>query len=275
MVVNLYRAVSYVHINFDSVTSSSLETFWQRFTPTESENEKVTEEEAPSIGSSTLFFIGGIFKIKSMDLSLQKTRINDDKENSTKLSDSSSRNGLAEVECPDSGILITLQQTVIDMSSEEEKLGISVEISEIQSLIFGYKNQKVKNMDQSALRDLLLQSCDCLYEISLSNCICSLSSFLHQSSSFSRDMHNKSSGSTSSSNVVQNLKSSNTIIQDSDPDPTHALLVDLELGTVYGGSCSLKSALIEAHDVNKLLSSLSIGGKFQTISWEIQVIFSK
>ena len=300
MVASLYSAISYLFSSFDSVTTVLSETFRQKFARTESEIEEEIWEKAPLSSSKALFLIEGILNIQSVDFTLKQARTNVETGRST------SSKILAEVDLPDCGILISIQQTSIDMSCEEEKLKIFTRFSEIQSITFGYQNQKGKSIDQSIRGDLLLNSRDYLYEISLSSCQFSLWLFLPQNTSSSRSMHNKLEDSTSgnntssrrmdnqlngcaslrntsfldysvdseisssqNSNVAQKLEfSSNTQA----PDPSRLLVVDIELGLVYMGSCSLKNALIGAHELNNLTSSFSIGGEFQIISLAIQVI---
>lgn len=292
VVVNLYSAVSYVFRSFDFLDSAPSEIIKQKISLTKSVNEEAMEEEVPSISSSTLYLIEGILRIMPVNVVLQNTRINDDMESSIKTFDALCGKTFTELDLPDCGILMSIQQTSVDLSCEEERMEFLIDFSEIQSVIFGYQNQKGKNTDVSAYRDLLLQSQSCLYEISLSNCKFSLSLFLSHSDSASRIVHNELDGSTSginrsdmnnssftglersskqSSNHVQKLRFVSNIPAPA-PDPSHWLFVNAVLGIVYVGSCSLKNALFGAHELNKLLSSLSVGGEFQTISWGIQVI---
>ncbi|PON54074.1 Vacuolar protein sorting-associated protein [Parasponia andersonii] len=291
VVVNLYSAVSYVFSNFDFVDSLPSEIIKENFLVTKYANEEAVGEEKPSICSSNFFLVEGILKIKCVDVILQKTRINDDMESSIKSFDALSSKIFTDLNLPypDCGILISIQQTSVDLSCEKERLEILTDFAEVQSVIFGYQNQKGKNTDQFVFRDRLLQYRDCLYEISVSNCKFSLSMFLSQSASSSRTMHNKLPGSTSGSNRVHmdnfsfSVDSERSSSQSPNyvqklgfasnipaSDPSHWLFVDVVLGIAYVGSCSLKNALFGAHELNKLISSLSVGGEFQTISWGIQ-----
>ncbi|EXB37240.1 hypothetical protein L484_020299 [Morus notabilis] len=108
-------------------------------------------------------------------------------------------------------------------------------------------------------------------------------------SSSSRSMHHKFDGLTSVSNTsylssfssisgseklssqsfdrVQKLRSASNAPA---ADPSDWLFANIALGMVYVGSCSLKNALLGAHDLNMLLSSLSVGGEFEKITWGIQ-----
>lgn len=291
VVVNLYSAALNVSRSFDFTGSVPSEIIKQKSLVTKYAYEEATGEEVPSICSCTLFLVEGILKIKHVDVILQKTRIINDMDSSIKPFDALSSNAFAELDLPDCGILISIQQASVDLSFEEERLEVLTDFLEIQSVIFGYQNQKGKNTYQSVFRDLLLQSCNCLYEISVSNCKFSLSLFLSQSASSSRNMHSElgsASGSnrsyvdnfsfsidserssSQSSNRSQKLRFASTI---SAPDPSHWLFLNVELGILYVGSCSQKNALFGSHDLTKLWSSLSVGGEFQTISWGIQVIY--
>ncbi|XP_030499771.2 uncharacterized protein LOC115715105 isoform X2 [Cannabis sativa] len=285
VVTHLNSAVSHSLGSLDFIGSMHSESIKQKCLVAKSVNEDAVGKEAPSICSSILFLVEGILKIKSVDVFVQKTRINYDVESSKKSFNALSSGTFADLDLPDYGILITIQQTSVDLSCEEERLEILTGFGEIQSLIFKYQKQR-EYTDLSEFRDLLLQSHNCLYEISVPNFTFSVSLFLLQNASSSRTMHSKLSGSSyksymdKSSFVIDSERSSS---QNSNhmkklrfasnipaPDPSHWLFVNLALGIVYVGSFSLKKALFKAHDLNKLLSSLYVGGEVQTISWGIQ-----
>ncbi|XP_062102259.1 uncharacterized protein LOC133812291 isoform X2 [Humulus lupulus] len=286
VVVNLYSAVSHVFSSFDFIRSIHSESNKQKCLVTKSVNEEAISKEAPSICSSILFLVEGILKIKSVDVVLQKTRINDDVESSMKTFNALSSSTFADLDLPDYGILISIQQTSVDLSCEEERMEILTDFGEIQSVIYEYQKHKGEYTDISEFRDLLLQSHKCSYEISVPNCTFLVSLFLSQNVSSSRTMHSKLSGSSYKSYMDKlsfTIDSEKSASQNSihveklrfvsnipEPDPSHWLFVNVAVGIVYVGSCSLKNALFGAHDLNKLLSSLYVGGEVQTISCGIQ-----
>ncbi|MCI09476.1 hypothetical protein A2U01_0030562 [Trifolium medium] len=51
---------------------------------------------------------------------------------------------------------------------------------------------------------------------------------------------------------------------------SHWLVMNVAVYNIFIGRCSMKSDLLRAHKVNKLLSFVSIGGEFNMIFWEIQ-----
>jgi hypothetical protein len=56
---------------------------------------------------------------------------------------------------------------------------------------------------------------------------------------------------------------------------SHWLVMNVAVYNIFIGRCSVKSDLLRAHKVNKLLSFVSIGGEFNMIFWEIQVIIGE
>ncbi|KAL5557187.1 hypothetical protein UlMin_039423 [Ulmus minor] len=284
VVIKLDSVASRVLSSFNFTSSVPSENMIQKFALVQSENEETTVERPPSIYSSTVVLIDGILKIKSADIILQNSRINGDLESWSVSSKKLSEPDLAN------GILISIQETSVNISGKNEKLEICTDFSEIQSIIFRYQNEGGPITNSSVLEKHLVHPHNCLYEISLSKCMFTLSLFLPQNGS-SESTHNDLDGSTSTSgsntssvdnfpftgdaenlgsercNFAQKLGFASNIPA---PDISHWLVVNVELGMVYMARCSLKNDLVEAHEVTKLLSSFCVGREFKTISWETQ-----
>lgn len=268
--------------SFDSISTVPSEIMRQEFGIAES---KTIVEGPSSICNSTFILIEGTFMIKSADIILHNSRITDDVESSIKSFNILTSKKLAEPDFPDHGIWISIQQTSANISCEEWKLEIFADISEVQCNIFRYQSQKGETTNRPLPRDWLLHSLNSLYEISLSSCRFTLSLLLPQSASSSGSLTNTSGGnkscmdnislatdsesSSGQSSFVQEIRAASNILA---PVLNHWLHVNVELSVIYMGRHSVKNTLVGARDSKKLLSSLSVGGKFQEISWGMQVV---
>ncbi|KAH0971337.1 hypothetical protein GBA52_023493 [Prunus armeniaca] len=283
---NLSSAISYSFSSFGSISYLPFKFAKQEFAISEPENAETTAHGAPLNYSNSLFSINGTFKIKSVAIILHKSRISGNVDSSVGNSDVSSSKKLAEHDLPDTGISISIHQTTADLSWKEGKVKVLSNLSEIQSVIFRYKNQKGKSTDHS---DLLLQSFDCLYELSLSSSVFNFSLSLSQNYLSSDNVSNAPGTSTSVGKTVHvenlpfttNSESSNgqdcRFLQDIEfasnvppPGSGHWLLINVVLGNIYMGRYSAKNVMNGAHQLNTFLSSLSVGGEFQTICCGIQ-----
>lgn len=281
MLINLRSAISYV---FDSTSIVPLEIMGQEFAVAESKNEEMIVGSL-SICDSAFILIEGTFKIKSVDLVLHNSRITDNMESHIKSFNALTSKELAKFDLPDHGIWISIHQTSVKISCEG-KLEIFADLSELQCSIFRYESQKEETTDHPLPRDWLLKSLKSLCEISLSSCRLNLSLLLPQSASSSSCLTNTSVGNksymenvslttdseslTSQSSFVQEIGTASNILA---AGLSCWLHVNMVLGVIYMGRRSVKSILVGAHDSNKLLSSLSLGGEVQAISWGIQVVF--
>lgn len=290
MLAILSSAVSFSFSNFSSISDFPLQFAKQQFSNADSENEETTAHGAPFNYSSFLFSINGTFQIKSVDIIVHKSRICDNVEKCIGSFDASSSKQLSE-HGADYGIWISIRQTSVDMSCKEGKVTILSNLSEIQSSIFRYKNRRGKSTDHSVLSDLLLQSLDCIYELSLSSCEFNLSLFLSQNCPSVGSVNNTldTSSSVGETMHMENFPSANSdstghqycsFIQGSElasnippPGSSHWLLVNVTLGKIYMGRCSARNVMNGAHQLNKFLSSVSVGGEFQTVDCGIEVIF--
>lgn len=261
----------------------------QEFAIAESENETTTVERPPSIGNSVFFLIDAAFKIKSVDVILHKSSKTDNLESSAKFIHALTGKKLADPDLHDCGIWISIQQTSVNISCEEGKLEVCSDILETRCIIFRYGSQKGKTTDNSLLLDRLLESLNCLYEISLTSCKSTLSLLLPQSASSLSSLTNKLGDSTSGGNKYtdnfslptdsESLSGQSSFVQEIEVAPnivapvsSHWLHVNVVLNVIYMGRCSGKNTVVGARDSNKLLSSLSVGGELHAISWEIQVV---
>ncbi|XP_022977391.1 uncharacterized protein LOC111477741 isoform X1 [Cucurbita maxima] len=244
---------------------------------------KFVHVKEASISCRNSSMIHGTFIIKRMDVILHNSRTSDTF-NSYKIFSNSQK--MVEMNSPDCGIWISVDQGRVKVTCEEDKVDILTDISNINSVIFRYRES---DTDESVFKSLRTQLLNChvyfYHQISLSHFM--LATFLssHNGSSseglrnirnsyISRnnelnvedsDMAVNSGGSGEQSGFVQALD-----IFSTSPCSNFQLLVNIEIGRILVTRCSVYDILVGAHQLSKISSSLSIGGDFQTIFWKIQ-----
>ncbi|XP_047149229.1 uncharacterized protein LOC124821402 [Vigna umbellata] len=234
------------------------------------------------------FFIDVTCRFKSMEIVLHNSRTSDGLESFATIFHSLTGNKMAVHKLPEHGIWMLVQNTTVVISCEEGKMDLLTDLSGILSFVFEYQSSIGTNIDHIVPESLLLQSINCLHEVSLSGFSFTLSLGLVQnalSSGNAGKTFGSSNGNSSyfvrETNLTAFERSSNlspqSILKMGSPSNTcvpastnHWLLIDVAVTSIFIGRCSLKSELIQAHKLNKLLSLLSIGGEFHIISWEIQ-----
>ncbi|KAG2408680.1 uncharacterized protein HKW66_Vig0035020 [Vigna angularis] len=234
------------------------------------------------------FFIDVTCRFKSMEIVLHNSRTSDGLESFATLFHSLTGNKMAVHKLPEQGIWMLVQNTTVVISCEEGKMDLLTDLSGILSFVFEYQSSIGTNIDHIVPESLLLQSINCIHEVSLSGFSFTLSLGLVQnalSSGNAGKTFGSSNGNSSyfvrETNLTAFERSSNlspqSILKMGSPSNTsvpsstnHWLLIDVAVTSIFIGRCSLKSELIQAHKLNKLLSLLSIGGEFHIISWEIQ-----
>lgn len=253
VVGTLSSEVSHAYHSFDPIGPIAQEYIRQEARLAEPEKEEIKVKGAPLICDSVLLNITGTLKLKSVDIVLHVSRMSDNVESSARIFDALARRKLAESGFSDCGIWVSVQQTSVEISCQEQ-VEVLTDFSGIQFVIFRYHNQIGRHTNHSALKDLPAQSLNWLYEISLSDCKITLHlAFPEKVSSY----------------ALSNEVEDSTLTTDSER-PTHWSLINVELGEIFVARCSLKHVLFGAHQLNKLKSSLPLAGEFQGISWNIQ-----
>ncbi|XVF61920.1 hypothetical protein PTKIN_Ptkin08bG0173700 [Pterospermum kingtungense] len=239
--------------------------------------------------NNMLFLINGIFKLKSVDIFLYNSRIGNKARSSTMVFDGASSSDSAVNNLSDCGIWISFHQICFDILHEERKLELLIDLSGIQSLLIKYQEYMRKSFNRSAIRKFLLCSNNCLYEVSLSQCIFTLLLSLPQNSSSStsvNEMLDVSTSEASASYTVEDASlSSEPMPSILSPDllqklgfmsniqvpaSSHCIFINVVVAEIFVTTCSVKNILFSAQKFNKLLSSLYVGRKLQSIAWGIQ-----
>ncbi|KAK1299722.1 hypothetical protein QJS10_CPB13g00147 [Acorus calamus] len=203
---------------------------------------------------------------------------------------------LGMLACPHSGIRISVQNSHFNIFWEGSTLKLFLELSGIQSDIFGDRSQMVSCTHQPEAKDPHGQSCCCLYEFSLSKFSFTLSYGIHGDalSSIHGDAMDGSSicsWMTSSvverpqletigeSSQVQKYSPTRTSVQDqlitataSTSTSDSCLLVSIGLGEIVMAKPFIKNALSEVCQPSKSQLSISISGDSFIVDFSIQVV---
>ncbi|OVA18601.1 Vacuolar protein sorting-associated protein 13 domain [Macleaya cordata] len=219
---------------------------------------------ATLILKSTQFVLDATFDFGPLDIILDNSRKTSISENSMKVYGASSSKKLPTPDVPEHGIGVSIQHSHVHISSEEGIVKLLIDFLGIKSVIF---------------------KCESL----IGECITS-----HVDALSSEKINDAVHGSTSGSKIstATNDPPSTILTDDSHiqpygfnqilghqqltnssilaPSKSYELLINVEVGEIFMAENSIKNALMEGHQPNRLLSSLSIGGDFHTISWTIQ-----
>ncbi|KAF7809778.1 putative vacuolar protein sorting-associated protein 13C [Senna tora] len=287
---SLYAKVSYLFSCSEVVDYTHPEFMRQQELFAESESGEAAIGTALLPNYSCLFLFKGNCRFKSVDVILHNCRTSGNIDSCVKNFDFLTGNMLSKKKFPDCGIWVSIQQTTISISCEEGKVDFLADSSGIMLLVFEYPKHIGKNNDHIVLENMVLESVNsvnCLHEISLSDCIFTLCLAPPNASSPDKSETLRIPGGNISCLVQdtdltihsgrskhQSLRFGKEMASGTDAlmksSEVYWLLINLAVGNVFIGRCSMKKNLIQAHQLNKLLSFLSIGTEFQMVSWEIQ-----
>ncbi|XP_010515400.1 PREDICTED: uncharacterized protein LOC104791262 [Camelina sativa] len=180
------------------------------------------------------------------------------------------------MELDNSKIWSSVQEACIELSCDEHKCLVNVELCELRSILFRYKGNIWKNSGNFITESLLFRSHDILFEACLSSCLLSVSmdslspSALGDASCMAGDSTgNASTANEPSRNIVQVQREASTLDSASISLPSnltrwiHITLALTDLLVVRG---STKNVLVEIRRSSKFVASVSIGRKFQSLS---------
>ncbi|XP_022751328.1 uncharacterized protein LOC111300016 isoform X3 [Durio zibethinus] len=289
VLTGLFSDLSHPFHNFGSPGNESFQMFKRQdmvFGVTEAEELSMA---TPFICNNTLFLINGIFKLKSVDIFLCNSRKSNKARSSKMVFDAASSTNSTADNLSDCSIWFSFHRMCFDVLYEERKLELLIDLSQIQSVIIRYQGYIRKSFNRSEFREFMLSSHNCLYEASLSRCIFTLSLSLPQNSSSStivNEMLDVSSSDANASYAVEDRSFSSEpkpSVQSPDflqklgftlniqvPASSHGIFINVVVTEVFVTRCSVKNIVIGAQKLNKLLSSLHIEAKLQTIVWGIQ-----
>lgn len=221
---------------------------------------------------ATFFLIKGKFKLYQMDIILQESKSSNDLGSLITSFDATRIGGHSVL---DYGIGITLKQASSEILCEERKLEILLDLSKIRLTVFGYESKTRRSTYYSLSETLALCSLHSLYGTSFSNLTVTLcwSSPLQGTMDSEIDdfllVSNPMTEKERSSQQSSELDISSDVMASY---PSHWLLITITIGEILLMKDSVKDVLRGAHEMDKLMLSLSVGGEFQTVSLKIQVL---
>ncbi|KAM3252832.1 putative protein isoform X1 [Capsicum annuum] len=166
------------------------------------------------------------------------------------------------------GINISLAHSNIRFFFEEEKVDVGFVFSGFESDITQYPDEIVDTLDQVEPQ-LLVWSCNSLYQASLSHCEISLCLRALGNNVLQASQRNIVNGSDSSHDASMSLNHSPQLINAVIPS-FDWLTISISLAEVYLARCAVKNLFLQGDELNTLKASLSVGGQFQTFSCQSQ-----
>lgn len=237
---------------------------------------------ASLISKKLLFVVNGSFQLNSVDIILQYSRGPKIGGYSNTIDGLSAKNSN---EVPDEGTWISVQQTCFKISCQERKLEVQTDLSRMQFVVFRSQALLEASIDQSELQNFLQQSVDCLYEISLSNLASTFSLASSESFPSSGNVTDSLDDFTPADISPSKIATENPNLHPLGPDRSlgfvsnnlqpasnHWLTIYISVSEVFLVRSTVKNVLTGAHQMNKLLLSVSVGEELRTISWAVQVL---
>lgn len=229
------------------------------------------EHEIERTFCRTLFSVKASIKVKALDVILYVPTADDKFE---KL-----------MELADSRIWSSVQEACIELSCEEHMFLINIDLCELQSMLFRYRDNIWKSSGNFITESLPFRSHDILFEACLSSCIlsacmdCSSPSALGDACCMAGDSAYcagiASIANEPTTNSVQVQREVDKLDSASDSllsNSTRWIHIDLALADLLVARCSTKNVLVEVRRSSKFVTSVSIGRNFQSISCRVEVI---
>lgn len=290
-VASLYDVVSCLFRSFEAVDIVHLKIMKEEALIAEPERGEGSIGGTLLTNYSCLFSINGNCRFKSVDVILHNSRTKDNIDSWMRTFSFVTGSVLAEKKLPDYGIWVSIQHTTLTTSCEEGKADILTDLSGIMLLVFEYGNSIGDNDNRVLLENLVSQSVNCLHEVSLSDCKFTL--YLGSPKNASSGNEGEKLGiSSPGGNISLGQDAGQEICSErSNNQPLHFvkergsatnirtpasgsywLLKSVAVDNVFIGRCQMKNDLVQAHQLNKFLCLLSIGGEFELISLEFLVM---
>lgn len=227
------------------------------------------EHEIETVFCKTLFVVKASFKLKAIDVIFDVPAEDDKFE------------GLMELD--DSKIWSSVQEACIELSCEENRCLINVDLCELQSSLFRYGANIWKSSGNFITESLPFRSHDILSEAYLSSCILSVSMDFSIPSPLGDACCMAGDSACCAGNAIANEPSTDSVqvqrevnkldsASDSLPsNSVHWIHISLALTDLLVARESTKNVLAEVRRSSKFVTSVSIGRKFQSISSSVEV----
>lgn len=235
-------------------------------------NNKKNAVQGSSFLDRTIFFlINGKFKLGQMDITLQESMSSDNLGGFITIFDAPR---IGEHSMLDCGIGITLTRASAEILFEDRKMEILLDLSKVQLTIFGYES-KTRTTYYTLSENLTLRSIHNLYETSFSNLTVTFCWGSPQPETVSSEVDGHFSINNPTIEKERSRQQSSEL--DISPDIMASFLsrwflINISIGEILLVKNTVKDVLHGANEMNKLILSLSVGRKFQTVSLEIQVL---
>ncbi|KAK4778296.1 hypothetical protein SAY87_018483 [Trapa incisa] len=232
-------------------------------------NVENTVEGSSFLDTATFFIIKGKLILGQMDITFWESKTSN---SLGPLNTIFNAIRIGEHSMLDYGIGTTITEGSAELFFEDRKLEVLLDLSKMQLTIFGYGN-KTRTTYYSPSETLELRSLHNLYETSFSNLTVALCWGSPRQGTVSSEVE----GGLPINNLINEIENSsqrsselNTSLDAMTSSLSQWLLINISVGEISLVQNSVKDVLHGAHEMNKLILSLSVGRKFQIISLEIQ-----
>lgn len=225
------------------------------------------EHEIEKTFCKTLYAVKAIIKLRAIDVIFDVPVADEKFEKPTELADSR--------------IWSSVQEACAELSCEEHRFLVIVDLCELQSILFRYRDNIWKSSGNFIIESLPFRSHDILFEACLSSCIlnvgmdCSVPSARGGACRMAGDCPgNASTENEPSTNRVQVQREVDQLDSASDSSLSNStcwIHIDLALTDLFVARCSTKHVLIEVRRSSNFVTSVSIGRNFQSVSCRVQV----
>ncbi|ESQ46725.1 hypothetical protein EUTSA_v10027614mg [Eutrema salsugineum] len=224
------------------------------------------EHEIEKTFCKTLFAVKAIIKMKAIDVIFDVPASDESFEK--------------PMELADFRIWSSVQEACAELSCEEHRFLINVDLCELQSILFRYMDNIWKSSGNFITESSPFRSHDILFDACLSSFIlsvcmdCSSPSALGDACRMADD----SAGNASTTNepttdrvqVQREVDQLDSASDSSLSNSTRWIHIDLALTDLLVARCSTKNVLVEVRRSSNFVTSVSIGRKFQSISCKIE-----
>lgn len=273
---SLNIAVSRAVSHFRSKGGSSCwELFKQEIVYADSESDQTIMnrgKDASLICVVTQFGFTNTCQLENMDVILCNSRKSHNRESYPLHTDASSKADLTIDTMFDCGVHLSVQQAFATVSFEGGIIKLLIVFTGVKSDVIKYSLETVERPDQFDPQNLL-SSLNCLCEASFSDCKLNLRLNTSGESVGLECSGNDSHASASEINSGMSEDSLRVMNSERSLDHScHWLCAEVSMSEVYLAECSVKNILVDKYRSNKLEASLSVGGQFQDICWQSEVL---
>lgn len=211
------------------------------------------EHEVEKNFCKTLFAIKASIKVKAIDVIFDVPAADEKFEKPKELADSR--------------VWSSVQEACVELSCEEHRFLINVDLCDLQSILFRYRDNIWKSSGNFITESLPFKSHDIFFEACLSSCILSVCMADDSAGNVSTPNEPSTNRVQVQREVDQFDSGSNSSLSSSTP----WVHIDLALADLLVASCSTKNVLVEVRRSSNFVTTVSIGRKFESVSCRVEV----